>query len=59
MLKSLKVEKHIVATIPSTVETWKAGFDFTNLEDHDNQSLSMIQLRANYILPPVIFAKIT
>lgn len=44
MLKSLKVEQLIVAAIPSTVEIWKAGFGFTNLEDHDKQSLSKIQL---------------
>ncbi|KAI3457382.1 hypothetical protein Pfo_014045 [Paulownia fortunei] len=44
MLKSLKVEKLIVSSVPSLVETWIKGFGFQPLEEDERRSLSKINL---------------
>ncbi|KAL3508755.1 hypothetical protein ACH5RR_028156 [Cinchona calisaya] len=44
MLKSLKVKMLVISSIPSTVETWKVGFGFADLEECDKRSLSKVKL---------------
>ncbi|KAF8411040.1 hypothetical protein HHK36_003579 [Tetracentron sinense] len=44
MLKSLKVEKLVVASIPNLVDTWTLGFGFKQLEDEEKEWLSNINL---------------
>ena len=54
MLKSVKVEKIVVAAIPSLVETWTLGFGFKPVEDDEKASLKKINLM---VFPGTILLK--
>lgn len=44
MLISLKIEKLVLAAIPSLEETWTGGFGFQPLEEKEKESLKNINL---------------
>ncbi|GLU18080.1 hypothetical protein SLE2022_344000 [Rubroshorea leprosula] len=44
MLMSFKVEKIVIAAIPSLVETWTLGFGFKLMEDEEKETLNNINL---------------
>ncbi|OVA13273.1 GNAT domain [Macleaya cordata] len=44
LLKSLKVERLVVAAIPSLVDTWTTGFGFKLMEDYEKEQLNSINL---------------
>ncbi|CAL9220881.1 unnamed protein product [Arabidopsis halleri] len=44
MLMSLKVEKLVVAALPSLVETWTEGFGFKPMDDEERDALKSINL---------------
>lgn len=44
MLMSFKVEKIVIAAIPSLVETWTVGFGFKLMEDEEKETLNNINL---------------
>ncbi|XP_043688984.1 increased DNA methylation 1-like [Telopea speciosissima] len=44
MLKSFKVERLVLAAIPTLVDTWTSGFGFKPLEDKDREQLNSINL---------------
>jgi len=44
MLMSLKVEKLVVAALPSLVETWTEGFGFKPMDDEERDALKRINL---------------
>ncbi|KAF6176082.1 hypothetical protein GIB67_000176 [Kingdonia uniflora] len=44
MLKSLKIERLVVAAIPSLVDTWTVGFGFEPMEHEEKEKLNSINL---------------
>ncbi|CAH2053669.1 unnamed protein product [Thlaspi arvense] len=56
MLMSLKVEKLVVAALPSLVETWTEGFGFEPLDDEERDALKRINLM---VFPGTILLKKT
>ncbi|CAN8259325.1 unnamed protein product [Cochlearia groenlandica] len=56
MLMSLKVEKLVVAALPSLVETWTEGFGFKPMDDEERDALRRINLM---VFPGTVLLKKT
>ncbi|XP_010465433.1 PREDICTED: increased DNA methylation 1-like isoform X2 [Camelina sativa] len=56
LLMSLKVEKLVVAALPSLVETWTEGFGFKPMDDEERDALKRINLM---VFPGTILLKKT
>lgn len=56
MLMSLKVEKLVVAALPSLVETWTEGFGFKTMDDEEREALKRTNLM---VFPGTILLKKT
>ncbi|CAA7024939.1 unnamed protein product [Microthlaspi erraticum] len=56
MLMSLKVEKLVVAALPSLVETWTEGFGFKPMEDEERDALKRLNLM---VFPGTVLLKKT
>lgn len=53
---SLKVEKLVVAALPSLVETWTEGFGFKTMDDEEREALKRTNLM---VFPGTILLKKT
>uniref|UniRef100_A0A1J3GNJ1 Autoimmune regulator n=1 Tax=Noccaea caerulescens TaxID=107243 RepID=A0A1J3GNJ1_NOCCA len=56
MLMSLKVEKLVVAALPSLVETWTEGFGFKAMDDEERDALKRLNLM---VFPGTVLLKKT